>query len=291
MIRFEKNGNSVTVVEDAAEFKATLNNSIDAAAKLAAGNPYQAIELYTRFNSPGEFAILISEESFNRINFGYGYDQNGKSMMIAPILLSNNTVKFLAFIPTDRYPNAGHIIPITVEDGDILSKEPLEDKGKFSDENEQLLGSFARILNSDDPDKTYRSELFKLANLLCKNGYSRKEAFRLAKERLNNFCPDNEPKSNPRIFEKKPEVKDNMHTDALRDELTQDFKRCAQLITDINEIEASIKAKLNQLCTSRSQRPKSEKQVDPAPPSMKPGNVLLNTFMQAFEEVFGVPLF
>ena len=291
MIRFEKNGNTVTVVEDAAEFKATLNNSIDAAAKLAAGNPYQAIELYTRFNSPGEFAILISEESFNRIKFGYGYDQNGKSMMIAPILLSNNTVKFLAFIPTDRYPNAGHIIPITVEDGDILSKEPLEDKGEFSDEDVQILGSFARILNSDDPDKTYRSELFKLANLLCKNGYSRKEAFRLAKERLNNFCPDNEPKSNPRIFEKKPEVKDNMHTDALRDELTQDFKRCAQLITDINEIEASIKAKLNQLCASRPQRPKSEKRVDPTPPSMKPGNVLLNTFIQAFEEVFGVPLF
>ena len=291
MIRFEKNGNTVTVVEDAAEFKATLNNSIDAAAKLAAGNPYQAIELYTRFNSPGEFAILISEESFNRINFGYGYDQNGKSMMIAPILLSNNTVKFLAFIPTDRYPDSGHIIPITVEDGDILSLEPLEDKSEFSDEDVQLLSSFARILNSEDPDKTYRSVLFKLANLLCKNGCSRKEAFRLAKERLNNFCLDNEPKGNPRIFEKKPEVKDNMHIEALRDELTQDFKRCAQLITDINEIEASIKAKLNQLCTSRPQRSKSEKQVDPTPPSMKPGNVLLNTFIQAFEEVFGVPLF
>lgn len=291
MIRFEKNGNSVTVVEDAAEFKATLNNSIDAAAKLAAGNPYQAIELYTRFNNPGEFAIMISEESFNRIKFGYGYDQNGKSMMIAPILLSNNTVKFLAFIPTDRYPNAGHIIPITVEDGDILSKEPLDDLDKFSDEDEQVLGSFARILNSDDPDKAYRSELFKLANLLCKNGCSRKEAFRLAKERLHNFCPDNEPKSEPRIFEKKPEVKDNMSIDALRDELTQDFKRCAQLITDINEIEDSIKTKLNQLCASRPQRSKSEKQVDPTPPSMKPGNVLLNTFIQAFEEVFGVPLF
>ena len=291
MIRFQKNGNTVTVVEDAIEFKATLNNSIDAAVKLASGNAYQAIELYTRFNSPGEFAILISEESFNRINFGYGYDQNGKSMMIAPILLSNNTVKFLAFIPTDRYPDSGHIIPITVEDGDILSLEPLEDKSEFSDEDVQLLSSFARILNSEDPDKTYRSVLFKLANLLCKNGCSRKEAFRLAKERLNNFCLDNEPKGNPRIFEKKPEVKDNMHIEALRDELTQDFKRCAQLITDINEIEASIKAKLNQLCTSRPQRSKSEKQVDPTPPSMKPGNVLLNTFIQAFEEVFGVPLF
>lgn len=291
MIRFEKNGNTVTVVEDAVEFKATLNNSIDAAVKLAAGNPYQAIELYTRFNNPGEFAILVSVENFNRIRSGYGYDQNGKCMQIAPILLSNNTVKFLAFIPSDRYTKHGHIIPITVEDGDILSKEPLEDKNEFSDEDVQLLGSFASILNSDDPDKAYRSELFKLANLLCKNGYSRKEAFRLAKERLNNFCPDNEPKNNPRIFEKKPEVKDNMHTDALRDELTQDFKRCAQLITDINEIEASIKAKLNQLCASRPQRPKSEKQVDPTPPSMKPGNVLLNTFMQAFEEVFGVPLF
>ena len=289
MIRFQKNGNTVTVVEDAIEFKATLNNSIDAAVKLASGNAYQAIELYTRFNSPGEFAILISEESFNRINFGYGYDQNGKSMMIAPILLSNNTVKFLAFIPTDRYPDSGHIIPITVEDGDILSLEPLEDKSEFSDEDVQLLDSFARILNSEDPDKTYRSVLFKLANLLCKKGCSRKEAFRLAKERLNNFCLDNEPKGNPRIFDKKPEVKDNMHIEALRDELTQDFKRCAQLITDINEIEASIKAKLNQLCSSRPQRTKSG--VDPTPPSMKPGNMLLNTFLQAFEEVFGVPLF
>ena len=266
MIRFEKNGNSVTVVEDAAEFKAILNNSIDAAAKLAAGNPYQAIELYTRFNSPGEFAIMISEESFNRIKFGYGYDQNGKSMMIAPILLSNNTVKFLAFIPTDRYPNAGHIIPITVEDGDILSKEPLEDKGKFSDENEQLLGSFARILNSDDPDKTYRRELFTLANKILKDlGVDRKEAFRLAKLQLNQYSNHKFEEPMVKVFKKIPDeckvgdwtkLEKELENDDQLSPLAKDFKQLAEVLMKLDAVESNIN-------------------VNPTPPSLNPLNVIL----------------
>lgn len=278
MIRFEKNGNSVTVVEDAAEFKAILNNSIDAAAKLAAGNPYQAIELYTRFNSPGEFAIMISEESFNRIKFGYGYDQNGKSMMIAPILLSNNTVKFLAFIPTDRYPNAGHIIPITVEDGDILSKEPLEDKGKFSDENEQLLGSFARILNSDDPDKTYRRELFTLANKILKDlGVDRKEAFRLAKLQLNQYSNHKFEEPMVKVFKKIPDeckvgdwtkLEKELENDDQLSPLAKDFKQLAEVLMKLDAVESNIMGELKKM-------PKREKHVNPTPPSLNPLNVIL----------------
>ena len=278
MIRFEKNGNSVTVVEDAAEFKAILNNSIDAAAKLAAGNPYQAIELYTRFNSPGEFAIMISEESFNRIKFGYGYDQNGKSMMIAPILLSNNTVKFLAFIPTDRYPNAGHIIPITVEDGDILSKEPLEDKGKFSDENEQLLGSFARILNSDDPDKTYRRELFTLANKILKDlGVDRKEAFRLAKLQLNQYSNHKFEEPMVKVFKKIPDeckvgdwtkLEKELENDDQLSPLAKDFKQLAEVLMKLDAVESNIMGELKKM-------PTREKHVNPTPPSLNPLNVIL----------------
>lgn len=278
MIRFEKNGNSVTVVEDAAEFKATLNNSIDAAAKLAAGNPYQAIELYTRFNSPGEFAILISEESFNRINFGYGYDQNGKSMMIAPILLSNNTVKFLAFIPTDRYPNSGHIIPITVEDGDILSKEPLEDKDKLIDDDKQVLDSFTRILNSDDPDKTYRRELFTLANKILKDlGVDRKEAFRLAKLQLNQYSNHKFEEPMVKVFKKIPDeckvgdwtkLENEIENDDQLSPLAKDFKQLAEVLMKLDAVESNIMGELKKMS-------KREKPVNPTPPSLNPLNVIL----------------
>ena len=278
MIRFEKNGNSVTVVEDAAEFKATLNNSIDAAAKLAAGNPYQAIELYTRFNSPGEFAILISEESFNRINFGYGYDQNGKSMMIAPILLSNNTVKFLAFIPTDRYPNSGHIIPITVEDGDILSKEPLEDKDKLIDDDKQVLDSFTSILNSDDPDKTYRRELFTLANKILKDlGVDRKEAFRLAKLQLNQYSNHKFEEPMVKVFKKIPDeckvgdctkLEKELENDDQLSPLAKDFKQLAEVLMKLDAVESNIMGELKKM-------PNREKPVNPTPPSLNPLAVIL----------------
>ena len=289
MIRFKKNGNTVTVVEDVIEFKATLNNSIDAAVKLAGGNPYQAIELYTRFNSPGEFAILVKAENFERIKYGYGYNQDGKSMKIAPVLLSNNTVKFIAFIPRVN-TKCGHIIPIMVEDGDILSDEPLDDLDKFSDEDSQLLAAMTRILNSEVPATTYQSELFKLTNLLVKKGYPRKEAYRLAKERLINFAPDEEsqkhiPTPQTRIFEKKPEIKGDRTIEENRKSIADEYQKCI-----IAEIER-LKKYSNMLNSRRFKGHKGEKHVDPTPPSMKAAEVLVNVMNQAFEDVFGFPLF
>ena len=274
MIRFQKNGNTVTVVEDPIEFKSMLNNSTDASVKLANNNCYAAIEIYTRFNTPGEFAFMIKKENFERLHYGYGYDQDGKCIMIAPLLLSNNTVKFIAFIPDVRRPLCGHLIQVNVENGDVLSLEPLPDKDTLKstvDELQQTIDDAkfvyqtAKELNKNH--YAYRSELFKLANKLFKEyNITRSEAFAMAKERMENHKTKTSTPDNTKIFNKKPDLDD---TSSL---LVSCFKKLAKTLVDLDQKLKdldTVEGEINKLLNRR------EKPVDPTPPSMQSPLLLL----------------
>lgn len=295
MIHFSKEGTLVTVSpEGVKEFQEILMTSSEVASILAGEKVAQGIELFIRLNSDENYAIQIEEERFNKLSYGYGLDHNAKNMKIAVFRKSNGIVQFIAFIPNEEKPGYGHIIPIIVEDGDILSKEPIcdwvaihwylnKDLKPIHDEGNRKRTEFGKALdeqlaklrkeNVNDNSKEYRSELFTLANKLVKElEVSRKEAFRLAKEQLSQYSNRKVNEPVVRVFNKKPDdlnigdfVKLTKETDKNNElsPLASAFKQLAGLLDKLDNVEADIMGELKKI-------PKREKPINPNPHSVDP---------------------
>lgn len=197
MIKFQKNGNTVKVVEGKEEFKQKVMDSQEVATILADGNFSQLLEMYVRFNNGSDFVFKIDEDRFNKLNFGYGLDEAGKNIKIVVFFNEKNELVFASHIN-------GYMGRVYVQDGDVISETPLYQPSKKDFDG---LTKLAKDLEQKEDSKSYRSRLFTLANQLRSElGISQKEAFSKAKELLNTnketaFVKNNEPVKQDESFE------------------------------------------------------------------------------------------
>lgn len=211
MIKFQKNGNTVKVVEGKEEFKQKVMDSQEVATILADGNFSQLLEMYVRFNNGSEFVFKIDEDRFNKLNFGYGLDEAGKNIKIVVFFNEKNELVFASHIN-------GYMGRVYVQDGDVISETPLYQP---SQKDFDGVTKLAKDLEQDGDSKSYRSRLFTLANQLRGElGISQKEAFSKAKELLNTDKETAFTKNNEPVKQDEPVESNEGDMDALINALT-----------------------------------------------------------------------
>lgn len=280
MIKFsvdQTNGTLTVNKEDVEMFYENVMTSDQVAGILAGGNDSSKREIKRRLNSGSDFAILVPEERFNKLNYGYGLC-DGHNVKIVMYFNLKHQLCFLSYI-------CGHATTISVQDGDVFSSEPL------MEEHEEI---------PVKDTKEYRSKLFSLANKIRgEHHVSQKEAYRLAKEQLEELDKQVSASANAPETEDANDndetiaitfedilgaIKDVLNSttnnhennDTLKSEpenevdsigfLTTQFKKLANVLADLNQIEGEI----NRFMNNR----RNEKRVDPTPQSVNPLSII-----------------